>query len=62
MGLSLTSADLGAMAKEGEISPGAEQCPRRPPLERMNRKEKEIEGRTGVGRCRKAPQTKRLRS
>lgn len=31
-------------------------------LERMNRKEKEIEGRTGVGRCRKAPQTKRLRS
>lgn len=50
MGPPLTAADLGAMAKEAEMSPRAEQCPRRPPLGMINWKEKETEGRT-----RKAP-------
>lgn len=56
MGPSLTSADLGAMAKEAEISPGSHL------LRRLNRKEEERKGRTWVGMCRKGPQTERLRS
>lgn len=48
------------MAKESEVSPGAQQCPRKPPLERTNSRKEEGWGwEDGEGMCRKGPQTER---
>lgn len=49
------------MAKEGEVSTGAEQCPRKPPLGRTNNRKKRKGGKDGVGMCIKEPHTEKLR-